>query len=72
MSLEWTLTILMGASLILALASWRARQPYVPGKPPLIPLGAIQFLALVVILVMLGHLVSLASGRPFVPRGLAQ
>ncbi len=39
-----------------------------PGNAPLIPYGGIQFVALVAMILMLAHLVTLLTGRPFTGR----
>ncbi|GAK33959.1 MULTISPECIES: hypothetical protein [Iodidimonas] len=58
--------ILMGAALgLLGLATLGGRRAYVPGKPPLIPYGALQFLAILLILLFAGHLITLITGQPF-------
>lgn len=62
--LEVTLAILGAALAVFIVATIRARRPYEPGKVRMIPLGAIQFAALVVVVLMLGHLVSLLTGTP--------
>lgn len=64
-----TTSILFGIALsVLALASWAARREYVPGRPPLVPYGLIQFAALLAALLLAGHLVSLLTGQPFTGR----
>jgi len=67
-TLPWTLGIMAAAALVAGLANWRSRRPYVPGRPPLVPPGAVQFVALVVFFVMAAHLVSLLTGTPLEPR----
>ena len=64
MSLELTLAILLGALATAALANWRERRPRELGRPPLVPYTAIQVVAVLVIIVMLAHLVSLLTGQP--------
>jgi len=68
MSLAVTLGVLAVAAVLLALASYGARRPRDLGELPLMPYGAIQFLALVAIIVMLAHLVTLLTGHPLVGR----
>ena len=70
MSLELTIAILFVALLVAALANWRERRPRDLGRPLLVPLTAIQVIAVVVITLMLAHLVSLLSGQPLRGRGL--
>jgi len=64
MSLTVTLVALAVAVVVFGLANHVSRRPREPGMAPLIPMGAIQFLALVTIVVTVAHLVSLLTGRP--------
>jgi hypothetical protein len=64
MSLELTIAILLVALLVAGVANWRERRPGVLGRPPLVPYTAIQLVAVLVIIVMLAHLVSLLTGQP--------
>jgi hypothetical protein len=68
MSLPVTIAILTAALAVLALATYKARQPYEPGKPFAVPYMAIQFIAVLAVILMLGHLVTLLTGKPFVGR----
>jgi hypothetical protein len=70
MSLELTVAILLGALAIAGLANWRERRPRELGRPPWVPSTAIQVIAVVVVIVMLAHLVSLLTGQPLKGRGL--
>ena len=70
MTFELTVAILLGALAIVALANWRERRPRELGRPPLVPSTAIQAIAIVVVIVMLAHLVSLLTGQPIKGRGL--
>jgi hypothetical protein len=70
MSLELTLADLFAALAIAALANWRERRPRDFGRPPLVPYTAIQVVAVVVVILMLAHLVSLLTGQPLKGRGL--
>jgi uncharacterized membrane protein YidH (DUF202 family) len=65
MSLALTVAILLGALLVAGFANWRERRPRDLGRPPLLPYTTIQVLAVLVIIVMLAHLVSLLTGHPF-------
>lgn len=56
------------ALVLLVLSAWRARRPHVPGQLPLIPWTAVQYVALVVFILMLAHLVSIWSGHPLIGR----
>jgi hypothetical protein len=68
MTLPVTLAV-MGAAIVgLALSSWHARRPSVPGRPHLVPMGAIQFVSLLVLILMAAHLVSLLTGQPLTSR----
>ena len=70
MSLELTLAVLFAALAVAALAHWRERRPRVVGRPPLVPYTAIQVIAVLVVVLMLAHLVSLLTGQPLRGRGL--
>ena len=65
MTLETTLAI-MGAALVAAIAcNLLDRRPSEPGKPRLVPYLALQYVALLLVVLMLGHLVTLLTGKPF-------
>ena len=68
MSLVLTLALLAAATVVFAVASILVRRPLPPGKVRLIPPGALQFLALLIMLIMAAHLVSLLTGRPLTSR----
>ena len=68
MPLAPTLVLLAVGVIAFGLANYRSRQPRTPGNPPLIPFGAIQVLALVVVVLMLAHLVTLLTGQPLTGR----
>jgi hypothetical protein len=70
MSLELTLAVLFAALAVAALANWRERRPRDVGRPPLVPYTAIQVIAVLVVVLMLAHLVSLLTGQPLRGRGL--
>ena len=70
MSLGLTLAVLLAALAIAAYANWRERRPRDLGRPPLVPYTAIQVIAVVAIIIMLAHLVSLLTGHPLKGRGL--
>ncbi|MBM3518993.1 MAG: hypothetical protein FJX56_14245 [Alphaproteobacteria bacterium] len=69
MSLPATLGALILAVAALGLSLWRARRPPTGDRAPLVPHGVVQFVALVAIVALLGHLVSLLTGQPFTGRG---
>lgn len=68
MGLLPTLLILALAIGIAGLANWLERRPRELGQPPLIPWTAVQMVALVAAILMLAHLVSLATGTPLKSR----
>ena len=68
MTLPVTLTIILIASAVLVFAIYKARQPYRPGMRFHVPYLAIQFIAILTIILMLGHLVTLLTGKPFAGR----
>ena len=68
MELETSLWIMAAGALMFIIGNVRARRPYVPGKLPLIPNMALQFVGMLIVLVMVGHLISLLSGKPFTGR----
>ncbi len=67
MTLSVTLTGLAVAAVVFGWANWRQRRDRErePGDVSLLPLTLIQMAAIVAMLVMLGHLVSLLTGAPF-------
>ena len=68
MTLTVTLIVLAVAIAVLAVSLLMARRPYVPGRPPLLPPVAVQFVAVTVVLLMLAHLMTLLTGQPLVGR----
>ena len=68
MSLGVTLVILVAAAVVFGLATYKARQPYEPGRPPFVPYLVVQFVAVLAIILMAGHLVTLLTGKPFTGR----
>jgi hypothetical protein len=68
MSLTITLIVLIAAAIAFTLVTILARRPAVPGQVRLIPLGAIQFVSLLVVILMAAHLVSLLTGNPLTSR----
>jgi hypothetical protein len=68
MSLAVTLSILIAALAVAALANYRERRPREVGKVPLISYSALQMVAVVVALLMLAHVVSLLMGSPLKSR----
>ena len=68
MSLAATLVVLVAAAVVFGFANWRSRRPRMPGEVSLVPWTGVQFLAAVAIVLMLAHLVTLLTGRPFAGR----
>ena len=66
MDFGWPLTLaaLAAALLLFAFAWWRSRQPVDPLRVRLIDYHYVQLTALVAVLVLLAHLVTLIAGRP--------
>jgi hypothetical protein len=64
MSLAITLVVLVAAAVAFAVVTVLARRPTVPGQVRLVPLGALQFVALLIVIMMAAHLVSLLTGTP--------
>ena len=68
MSLPVTVAVLLLAVAVAAFTGHRQRRPAEPGVPRLIPYVGLQIAAVVVIVLMLAHLVTLLSGQPFTGR----
>lgn len=67
MDLPATLIALSCAAAIFGWANWRQRRDRskLPGEGSLMPLTLIQMAAVVAVVVLTGHLVTLATGIPF-------
>ena len=63
-----TLAALAAAIALFLYATYKARQPKEDGKLRWIPYGGVQFVAILVIVVALAHMVTLLTGHPFVGR----
>jgi hypothetical protein len=63
MSLAFTIAVLTAAAVLFGGATILARRPVAPGEVRLVPWGAVQFLALLVLILMAAHLVSLLTGK---------
>ncbi len=61
-NLTVTLITLGAAAALGAFSNYMYRKPYVPGTPHYVPYLALQFLAAIVVIVMLAHLVTLFTG----------
>jgi len=68
MSETTTLIAFLIAAVLFVLAHWQARREREPGRLPLIPWTAVQFVALVGVVLLLAHLISIWSGHPLVGR----
>jgi len=68
MNLTVTTTILVIALVITGGANYFSRRPTHPDRIWPIPYNGIQFIGILVIVVMLAHLVTLLSGKPFAGR----
>jgi hypothetical protein len=60
-----TIATLVVALALAGLANWQMRRPFQRRWLPAVPWLGVQFLAVAVALIMLAHLVSLLTGRPF-------
>lgn len=63
-----TLTLLGLAVVIFVFANIMSRRPPPLGEVRFVPYAALQFIALLLAVLMLAHLVSLATGKPFTGR----
>lgn len=68
MSLEVTIAVLAVALVIAALANYKSRRPLELGKVQWIPYLGVQFAAILVVVLMIGHLITLLTGQPFTGR----
>lgn len=68
MGLVSTLVAMAVAAAVFALALFLHRRPRELGEVTLLPYGGIQFVALVVMVLMAAHLISLLSGAPLIGR----
>lgn len=55
---------------VVGLALWRAHRPWQPGRVWRVPWHGVMAVALVLLLGLVAHLISLVTGRPVTPRGL--
>ena len=60
-----TVTTLVVALGFAGLANWQMRRPFERRWLPVVPWLGVQFVAAAVALIMLAHLISLLTGRPF-------
>ncbi len=68
LSLTATLLILAACIAILVAGQIRERRRYKPGRVSLIPWVPLQFIAMLGVMLMLAHVISLLTGEPFVGR----
>ncbi len=68
LSLTATLIILAVCIAVLITAQIRERRRYKPGRVSLIPWVPLQFIAMLGVMLMLAHVISLLTGEPFVGR----
>lgn len=66
--LTTTLSIFGAAVAVIAFANWQLRRPFERRFLPILPWFGVQFVAAVIAIVMLGHLVSLLTGQEFKSR----
>lgn len=67
-----TLVALAAVLLLLVVAERRARRPFDPDAPDLVPWRGVILLCGVLVVVLLAHVVSLATGTPLVGRGVGR
>ena len=72
MLLDWivTLTLLCAGFGLFGFANWRARQPAQPLKVRMVNYNFVMFGAIIFILLVLAHLITLVTGEPMVGRRL--
>ncbi len=63
-----TIAVLAAGIVLFLFASYKARQPKEVGELRWIPYGGVQFVAILVIILALAHIVSLLTGQPLVGR----
>ncbi|PLX34544.1 MAG: hypothetical protein C0605_13210 [Hyphomicrobiales bacterium] len=68
MGLELTLGLIAGLLVVIGGLVWRERRPRPLGQVSLVPTTPLLFVALVVLVAVLAHLVSLVTGHPHMGR----
>lgn len=68
MSLTVTISILVAALAVGAFANYKSRQPIELGETRWVPYLGLQFVAILVVVLMAAHLVTLLTGVPLVGR----
>jgi hypothetical protein len=71
MSLTVTLFSLMGAVAVFIFSLWMDKREYEPGALRY-PAKAFLFISLLVVIALLAHVISLASGQPLKPRRFSE
>ncbi len=70
MTLTATLLALIATVGALGVTLWGVRRPYRPGRIWYVPWHGLMALALVLLLGLVAHLITLLTGQPLRPRGL--
>ena len=68
MGMELTLGLIAGVLALIGLLIWIERRPRELGQVRLVPTTPLLFIALVVLVAVLAHLVSLVTGQPHMGR----
>jgi hypothetical protein len=63
-----TLAVLAAGVALFLFATYMARRPREPGELRYIPYGGVQFVALLIVILALAHVISLLTGQPLVGR----
>ena len=72
MIIEWavTLALLAAGVALFGFATWRARQPPQPLKVRMVNYTLVQFAAVLFVLLVVAHVITLATGEPMIGRRL--
>lgn len=68
MSMSVTASLMVFSLVLTAWANWRERKGHTPGRVPLVPYAAWQFIGIIIFILMAAHLITLLSGKPFTGR----
>lgn len=65
--LDWpgTIAILCAGLALAALANWQSRLPFDRRLLKVVPWNGLQFLGVIIVVIMLAHVATLATGRHF-------
>lgn len=66
--LTTTLSVIAGALMVGSFANWQMRRPFDRRALPMVPWLGVQFLAALIAIVMVAHLISLVTGHDFQSR----